>query len=127
MIVVEAEAGGIKGIGYTYSDVAAGKLIESVLSDIVRGQDAMAIGRLAIVMVVRTRNLGHPGIVSTAIAAVDNALWDLKGKFLNQPLGLLLGPCREGIPVYGSGGFTSYPIERPQEQLEGWAAAGIRW
>src|SRR5206468_2477348 len=66
-----------------------------------------------------------PGIASHAIAAVDTALWDLKARLLGLPLLALLGPVRDGIPVYGSGGFTSYSIERLQTQLAGWARAGI--
>ena len=43
-----------------------------------------------------------------AIAAVDNALWDLKGKCLNVSVAALLGLVRPEIMAYGSGGFTSY-------------------
>ena len=32
---------------------------------------------------------------------------------------------RDAIPVYGSGGFTSYPADRLQRQLDDWAAAGM--
>ena len=60
-------------------------------------------------MVRAIRNLGRPGIVSMAIAAVDIALWDLKAKLLGLPLCRLLGPgVATQVPVYGSGGFTSY-------------------
>ena len=71
------------------------------------------------------RNLGRPGIASMAIAAVDVALWDLKARLLDLPLLTLLGAVRDAAPVYGSGGFTSYPIKRLQEQLGGWAEQGI--
>jgi L-alanine-DL-glutamate epimerase-like enolase superfamily enzyme len=60
-----------------------------------------------------------------AIAAVDNALWDLKARLLDLPLATLLDPVRPAVPVYGSGGFTSYTDERLAEQLGGWAAMGI--
>jgi hypothetical protein len=56
-------------------------------------------------------------IAANAIAAVDVALWDLKARLLELPLVTLLGAYRDTIPVYGSGGFTSYPIERLQAQL----------
>jgi L-alanine-DL-glutamate epimerase-like enolase superfamily enzyme len=51
-----------------------------------------------------------------AIFTVDTALWDLKARLLHRPLVTLLGPVCEGIPVYGSGGFTSYSIEQLQTQ-----------
>ena len=62
------------------------------------------------------RNIGRPGIASCAIAAVDSALWDLKAKLLRLPLVKLLGKVRDEIPVYGSGGFTSYPDDRLASQ-----------
>jgi len=60
-----------------------------------------------------------------AISAVDVALWDLKAKLLDVPLAQLLGPCRERVPVYGSGGFTSCSIAELERQLGGWVADGI--
>jgi L-alanine-DL-glutamate epimerase-like enolase superfamily enzyme len=76
-------------------------------------------------MVDSVRNVGRPGIASTAISAVDVALWDLKARLLELPLVRLLGGDRRSVPVYGSGGFTSYRVEDLQEQLAGWAEAGI--
>jgi len=61
-----------------------------------------------------------------AIAAVDAALWDVKARLLDLPLVKLLGAVRDAVPVYGSGGFTSYSIERLQRQLAGWVERGIR-
>jgi L-alanine-DL-glutamate epimerase-like enolase superfamily enzyme len=60
-----------------------------------------------------------------AIAAVDNALWDLKARLLDLPLVALLGAARDRAPIYGSGGFTSYSIKQLQEQLGGWVSLGI--
>ncbi len=60
-----------------------------------------------------------------AISAVDNALWDLKARLLDLPLVNLLGAVRDGVPVYGSGGFTSYSHEQLQKQLGGWVDSGI--
>src|SRR5438477_7860901 len=76
-------------------------------------------------MVHRTRNLGRPGIVSMAISAVDSALWDLKARLLDLPLVTLLGAAREAVPIYGSGGFTSYSDAQLQKQLSGWVEQGI--
>jgi L-alanine-DL-glutamate epimerase-like enolase superfamily enzyme len=73
------------------------------------------------------RNIGRPGIASCAISAVDVALWDLKAKLLDMPLALLLGRARHTVPVYGSGGFTSYESDRLCQQLADWAAQGCRW
>jgi L-alanine-DL-glutamate epimerase-like enolase superfamily enzyme len=60
-----------------------------------------------------------------ALSAVDTALWDLQARLLGQPLVTLLGAAHETVPVYGSGGFTSYSTARLQDQLGGWVAEGI--
>jgi L-alanine-DL-glutamate epimerase-like enolase superfamily enzyme len=60
-----------------------------------------------------------------AVSAVDVALWDLKARLLGRPLHRLLGAVRDSVPVYGSGGFTTYDDERTAAQLEGWLADGV--
>jgi L-alanine-DL-glutamate epimerase-like enolase superfamily enzyme len=51
-------------------------------------------------MLTAIRNQGRPGICSMAIAAVDNALWDLKAQLLRLPLVSLLGQVRAAVPVH---------------------------
>src|SRR5207237_3645941 len=125
LVLVNAEAGGVSGIGYSYADVATAKLIEDTLAAEIIGQDAMDVNAGWHAMVRRIRNLGRPGICSMAISAVDCALWDLKARLLNVPLIALLGEVHSGVPVYGSGGFTSYSISQLQRQLSGWVKHGI--
>ena len=125
VVVVEVTAGGRTGLGFTYADTATVRLVKQVLADVVVGRDAMAVPAAWDAMVHAIRNLGRPGISSMAIAAVDAALWDLKARLLGLPLVTLLGAARASVPVYGSGGFTSYPIDRLQEQLSGWVDQGI--
>jgi L-alanine-DL-glutamate epimerase-like enolase superfamily enzyme len=125
IVLVEAQAGGRTGIGWTYGDAAVGSLVESKLADAVAGRDAMDVQGAWAAMTRAIRNDGRPGIASMAISAVDVALWDLKARLLELPLATLLGRYREAVPVYGSGGFTSYSIDRLQEQLSGWVARGI--
>ncbi|GAC1450976.1 MAG: enolase C-terminal domain-like protein [Ktedonobacterales bacterium] len=125
MVLVEVTAGGKRGLGYTYADTATGALIRDMLADVVTGRDAMAVPGCWSAMVQAIRNLGRPGIASMAIAAVDVALWDLKARLLDLPLVALLGAVHAAVPVYGSGGFTSYSIEQLQRQLGDWVAQGI--
>jgi L-alanine-DL-glutamate epimerase-like enolase superfamily enzyme len=125
LVLVEISAGGKQGLGYSYADVATARLIQELLSDLVIGQDAMAIPGIWFSMVHAIRNLGRPGIASMAIAAVDSALWDLKARLLELPLVTLLGQRRESAPIYGSGGFTLYSREQLQRQLGGWVEQGI--
>lgn len=126
LVLVEAFGGGEVGVGWTYSDRAAAVLVQDLLAEVVVGRDALAVREAWRAMVHRIRNLGRPGVASMAIAAVDVALWDLAARICGLPLAVMLGPARSSVPVYGSGGFTSYSIERLQEQLGGWAASGLR-
>jgi L-alanine-DL-glutamate epimerase-like enolase superfamily enzyme len=123
--LVQVWGGSKVGIGYTYADTATATLIQDLLSEVVRGQDAMAPQSSWYAMVARTRNLGRAGIVSMAISAVDVALWDLKARLLNLPLVTLLGPVRKSVPIYGSGGFTSYSDDQLQHQFSRWVEYGI--
>jgi L-alanine-DL-glutamate epimerase-like enolase superfamily enzyme len=125
MVLVAATAGGTCGLGYTYSSRAAAIIVADVLAPCVAGLDAMEIPRANFRMRRAVRNLGASGLCVAAISAVDNALWDLKAKLLDLPLCVLLGQVRDGVPIYGSGGFTSYSDERLAGQLGGWIAGGI--
>jgi L-alanine-DL-glutamate epimerase-like enolase superfamily enzyme len=122
---VEVTAADVQGFGYTYADQSAAKLIHETLAPKVLHSDALAIQARWQDMVHAIRNLGRPGIASMAIAAVDVALWDLKARIFQLPLVQLLGAARESVPVYGSGGFTSYSIPQLQAQLKGWVDEGI--
>jgi L-alanine-DL-glutamate epimerase-like enolase superfamily enzyme len=125
LVLVEAAAGGERSLGFTYAGTASARLIHDRLARVVCGRDALAVAGAWAAMVDAVRNLGRPGIASTAIAAVDTALWDLKARLFGLPLVRLLGAVRESVPVYGSGGFTSYSIDQLREQLGGWVAEGI--
>src|SRR5579872_5676818 len=125
LVLVNANGGNKVGVGYTYADTATAILIQETLSKTVEGQNAMAPAASWNAMVARTRNLGRPGIVSMAISAVDIALWDLKARLLDVPLLTLLGAVRKSVPIYGSGGFTSYSEKQLLNQLTGWVKQGI--
>jgi L-alanine-DL-glutamate epimerase-like enolase superfamily enzyme len=120
MILVQIGAGGKSGVGYTYAAAAVAGIVEGSLAAILRGRSAMDIPALWDAMVAAVRNMGWRGVCANAISAVDIALWDLKAKLLGVPLFVLLGAARESVPIYGSGGFTSYSDARLQEQLGGW-------
>src|ERR671938_1643323 len=122
LVLVEARAGGRTGLGYSYADTATARLVHDLLAGAVQGRDALAVPAAWAAMARAVRNLGRPGIASMAIAAVDSALWDLKARLLGLPLVTLLGAARAAVPVYGSGGFTSYSDERLREQLGCWVA-----
>ena len=119
-MLCEVEAGGETGLGFTYSETASAELIDRSFAGDLEGRDAMEIGAANRALRASVRNLGRDGIAATAISAVDLALWDLKAKLLGLPLATLLGPLRDTVPVYGSGGFTTYSDEELRDQLGGW-------
>jgi L-alanine-DL-glutamate epimerase-like enolase superfamily enzyme len=125
LVLVRARAGGEEGTGWTYAAAAAAPLVTGVLAGVVCGRDAFDVAGASEAMTRAVRNIGRPGIAATAISAVDVALWDLKGRLLGQPVAGLLGRVHERVPVYGSGGFTSYDERQTRAQLTGWIEAGI--
>lgn len=127
LVVVEVTAGDRTGLGYTYSHGSITGLVMGVLGPLIQGRDAFDVPALHVAMIRQVRNLGWRGLCATAISAVDVALWDLKARLLDVPLAKLFGQAREAVPVYGSGGFTSYDDGRLQEQLAGWVEQGCRW
>ena len=120
LVVVHVEAGGRAGIGYTYADASIASLIGGVLAKAIDGRDSFDIPGCWLAMERSVRNLGRSGLAACAISAVDAALWDIKARFLDQPLASLLGRCRDRVPIYGSGGFTTYSDEQLRAQLSGW-------
>jgi L-alanine-DL-glutamate epimerase-like enolase superfamily enzyme len=126
LIVVEPQTrGGVRGLGFAYGDASMASLVREHLASQVEGIDVRDTGAAWESMVCAVRNLGRTGLASMAIAAVDIALWDTKGRCLGQPVHKLLAAQREAVPVYGSGGFTTYPDDVLREQLSGWVEAGI--
>ncbi|MDR5780677.1 enolase C-terminal domain-like protein [Caballeronia sp. LZ065] len=128
LIVVEIVAAGKTGLGYTYSDASVVKMIEATLAPALRGEDAWHIDALWQRLQQRVRNIGRSGAAATAISALDCALWDVKARLLDMPLARLLGMVRTRVPLYGSGGFTTYSDDEMREQLTRWVHEdGCRW
>lgn len=120
LIVVHVDAGGRRGMGYTYADASVASLITGPLMHAVLDRDAFDICGCWTAMQRAVRNLGRSGLAACAISAVDTALWDLKAKLLDIALAALLGCRRHSVPIYGSGGFTNYPDDKLRCQLTDW-------
>jgi L-alanine-DL-glutamate epimerase-like enolase superfamily enzyme len=120
MVVVEVGNGDHEGIGWTYAGASAVGIIDDLLAPVVIGTDEIDIPQAAEGMARAVRNLGRPGLVACAISAVDISLWDLKARTLGIALSDLFGRARHSVPVYGSGGFTTYDDDTTGSQLRGW-------
>ena len=125
LVLVTVQAGGEEGTGWTYAAAAAASVVTDVLAGLIRGRSALDIAGAGEAMARAVRNIGRPGVAATAISAVDVALWDLKARLLGVSVTDLLGRVREHVPVYGSGGFTSYDEQQTRDQLASWLTDGI--
>ncbi|HEX4393292.1 MAG TPA: enolase C-terminal domain-like protein [Mycobacterium sp.] len=124
MTLVRISGGGETGIGFTYGAAECGTVIRSTLAPLIADRDIMDLPALWESMVRAVRNSGRQGAIGYAISAVDAALWDLKARILGLPLHRLLGAIRADIPVYASGGFTTYDEAQLGEQLDQWLSVG---
>ncbi len=101
---------GIEGVGLTFvpalqASPVAGALRMSVdaLAGMTVGEDPMDIEGIVERLKEATSGAGPGGLLTMALAAVDTALWDIKGKALGQPVASLLGGYRRRVPTYASG------------------------
>lgn len=111
---------GLEGFGVTYHEVggeAAKILIEKNMIPRLIGKDPFQTEIIWADMVQYLRGVGRKGLMFCALSAVDIALWDLKGKILGMPLYRLFGGADPKVPVYGSGGWTSYTDEQLVEEM----------
>lgn len=125
MLLVTVRAGGVTGLGYSYTQAGAAGVVTGLLAGVVSGRDALDVGSAWAAMWHAVRNQGQTGLVAMAVSAVDIALWDLKSRLLGVPLVVAIDAVHEGTPVYGSGGFCNYSDAQLHDQLAGWVEAGI--
>jgi L-alanine-DL-glutamate epimerase-like enolase superfamily enzyme len=100
---------GVEGIGVTFF---GGALIPTLkqaveqLGELAIGEDPLRIEAVGRKLRNAAAGAGPGGIFTLAFSAVDMALWDIKGKALNQPLAALLGGLRDRVPTYASGALA---------------------
>ena len=90
------------GIGRDYEQKATRELIVGELGPFITGRDPLDIERIwrDASWDISASYKAAAGVVARAISGVDLALWDIKGKYLNQPVHRLLGGASESIPCY---------------------------
>ncbi len=116
---------GIEGIAVTfYGGKMTGSLKVAVeeLSELTVGEDPLRIEKIVAKLRAGTGDsCGPGGIFTLALSAIDIALWDIKGKALEQPLWKLLGGHRDRVPTYASGslrrGLTDDQAQRAAQIL----------
>ncbi|HEY5274320.1 MAG TPA: mandelate racemase/muconate lactonizing enzyme family protein [Acidimicrobiales bacterium] len=109
---------GVTGIAPTYASQVMRPSNIARLKPLIVGEDPMNSSRLWSKM--------YPAPDVGAIGAIDNALWDLRGKILGQPVYRLLGGVRDRVPVYASGGYyhEGKTLDHLAKEYAGFVAAG---
>jgi L-alanine-DL-glutamate epimerase-like enolase superfamily enzyme len=107
---------GLEGIGFTFLGAALSPALRAAvegLADILVGDDALATEALRAKLIAAAGGCGPGGIFALALAAIDIALWDLRGKALGAPLWRLLGARDAPVPTYASGALMrELPLDR---------------
>lgn len=108
---------GLLGTGYAYTVGTGGRAILALLQhdllDRVIGEDAREIERIWQQLFFATHATAVGAITSLALAAIDIALWDLRGKAAGQPLWMLAGGARQSVPLYDTeGGWLNLSPEQ---------------
>lgn len=129
LITLSLHAGGLEGHGYTYTIGRGGHAIKALIdrdiAPLVIGLDESDIEGIWKLLWQRLLYVGRGGIVSFAVAALDIALWDLRGLREGKPLYALLRGTARDIPAYGSGVDLPKPLDALLEQVSGFMDAGL--
>src|SRR6516165_5748652 len=97
---------GIEGIGVTFYGGAITASLKRAVDDLgalTIGEDPLRVEAIVDKLRTAAGGAGPAGMFTLALAAIDIALWDIRGKALNQPLWKLLGGARQRVPTYASG------------------------
>jgi L-alanine-DL-glutamate epimerase-like enolase superfamily enzyme len=122
---------GLVGTGYAYTIGTGGRavfeLLRNDLLGLVIGNDARQIEAIWQRLFWATHATAVGPITNLALAAVDIALWDLRGKTLGQPLWLLAGGARTAVPLYDTEcGWLNLDVEELVERTKTSAVSGFR-
>jgi L-alanine-DL-glutamate epimerase-like enolase superfamily enzyme len=117
--------GGLDGF-YGPIDREAAFVVHDQLRPFLIGKDPLA-GEALWDQMYRSNRHSRDGIFLMAISAVDNTLWDLRGRYFEAPVYRLLGgPTRQSIEVYGSCLGYSLEPEKVRERCLALKAEGFR-
>ncbi|MEW6449691.1 MAG: mandelate racemase/muconate lactonizing enzyme family protein [Pseudomonadota bacterium] len=111
--------------GITEEDVIA-QIVNGVAGPAIVGDDPLAHERIWDKLYWTLMPRGQTGYAAHALAAIDVALWDIKGKALNQPVWRLLGGAHPKVPVYATFGFGFFDREQLAAAAKLWVSQGFK-
>src|SRR5262245_14042368 len=127
LVAVEDDDGRVgHGITAITEEEVVAAAVNQVVAPALKDEDPLAHERIWERMYWLLSPRGQTGYASHAIAAVDVALWDLKGKILGQPVWRLLGGARRKVPVYTTFGVGAYEREELAAAARWWVERGHR-
>jgi L-rhamnonate dehydratase len=117
---------GIIGLGQISGAMPSATIafIRQDLAPFLLGKDPLETERLMHQMLWNFNTRAHAGVWSSAVSAIDVALWDIKGKYFNIPVWRLLGGAQKSVPSYLTYGFRSYSREELVEAAKHFVAQG---
>ena len=121
---------GVTGLGDCYgSGFVAGEATAELFrlfGMFLQGKDPCDVAGCYETMYRRILYWGRSGLAVAAASAVENALWDIAGKAVDQPTCRLLGGlCHEKLPVYASGGLEQ-PLADLKAEMKAHLARGFK-
>ncbi|MCS0494450.1 mandelate racemase/muconate lactonizing enzyme family protein [Ancylobacter sp. MQZ15Z-1] len=129
MIVEIVTDEGLVGWGECYGPARINAAVVAAMRPLLVGQDPMRSEYLWNEIYARFRDHGQKGVIIQGLSGIDIALWDLKGKYLSQPVHRLLGgPVRSEVPAYATGLYRreqGEPAEYLAEEAAGYVAEGF--
>jgi L-rhamnonate dehydratase len=126
--LVEVETDdGLAGHGFTAitEEEVVARIVEAVAAPAIIGDDALAHERIWDKLYWTLMPRGQTGYAAHALAAIDIALWDLKGKALGQPVWRLLGGARPRVPLYATFGFGFFNRDELAAAARLWVSHGF--
>jgi L-rhamnonate dehydratase len=127
LVEVETDSG-IIGHGFTAiteEDVVA-QIVNGVAAPAICGDDPLAHEKLWDKLYWTLMPRGQTGYAAHALAAIDVALWDIKGKAFRQPVWRLFGAARPRVPLYATFGFGFLDRENLAAAARLWVDQGYR-
>tara|TARA_B100000676_G_scaffold311647_1_gene382303 strand:- start:3639 stop:4796 length:1158 start_codon:yes stop_codon:yes gene_type:complete len=126
LVEVETDEGHLgHGITAIMDEDVVAEAINGLAGPTILGEDPMATERIWEKLYWQLTPRGQTGYGGHAIAAIDVALWDIKGKVLGQPVWQLLGGARSTVPLYATFGFGFFDHEQIGEAAKLWRENGF--
>ncbi|MGQ0750771.1 MAG: mandelate racemase/muconate lactonizing enzyme family protein [Betaproteobacteria bacterium] len=121
---------GLEGVGVTFFGAAITGALKSAvdaLGALTIGEDPLRVEAIAHKLRAAAGNAGPGGVFTLALAAIDIALWDIKGKAFNVPVARLAGGFRDRVPTYASGALMrTFPLDHAAKAAATLAGKGFR-